>query len=105
MKTNTCLGPHQQNGAKCFINGATWHQQTNGAMWHPACGVPYGTIGGVVFWTKVWHPKQCHLAPFLLTVNGQIEKMTTLFKNAVAPMKLHSSRYFIVMLTYAYHTL
>ncbi len=34
----------------------------------PTARVPDGTFEGVVFWTSVWHPKRCLLAPFVFTV-------------------------------------
>jgi len=35
----------------------------------PIFWVPNGTSWGVVYWTRVWHLKRCHMAPFIATVH------------------------------------
>ena len=35
---------------------------------HHIFWVPNGALWGVVFWTRVWHLKRCHMAPFIATV-------------------------------------
>jgi len=50
--------------------------------WHPQKRVPIGTIRGVVFWTRIWHPKWCQMAPSLLTVCSWMNESTTNSHNA-----------------------
>jgi len=38
---------------------ADWHPRVKVPQWHPQKRVLIGTIRGVVFCTRIWHPKWC----------------------------------------------